>query len=98
MVSENYYHASIFKLIVPNHYTFIEFKFWKDWAIFRLRYFFYEKSIFFLHGSILGGQETKKFNKKEKKNDIKPTEWLKLLSKMVLTRKNMIFDPEIPKF
>ena len=60
--------------------------------------FFYEKSIFFLHGSILGGQETKKFNKKEKKNDLKPTEWLKLLSKMVLTRKNMIFDPEIPKF
>ena len=34
MESENNNHASILKLIVPNHYTFIEFKFGKDWAIF----------------------------------------------------------------
>ena len=98
MVSENDYHTSIFKLIVPNHYTFIEFKFWKDWAIFRLRYFFLREINLFFTRSNLGGQKTKDSVYFLENKNIEPTEWLKMLSKKVLTRKIMILDPDIPKF
>ena len=59
MESENNNHASILKLIVPNHYTFIEFKFGKDWAIFWLRYFFLREINVFLQGQIWGVRKRK---------------------------------------
>ena len=97
MESENNNHASILKLIVPNHYTFIEFKFGKDWAIFWLRYFFLREINVFFTRSNLGGQKMKDSNYFLENKDIEPTEWLKMLSKKVLTRKNMILAPDIPK-
>ena len=60
--------------------------------------FFYEKSMFFFTWSNLRGQKTKDSNYFLENKDIEPTEWLKMLSKKVLTRKNMILAPDIPKF
>ena len=58
--------------------------------------FLREINVFFTRSN-LGGQKTKDFNYFLENKDIEPTEWLKMLSKKVLTRKNMILAPDIPK-